>query len=286
MIFLRKYITLLLLLLLCTPSLDAMEKKNNKKQPRAAKQTEVIKEKRSKEPKVEADTITRLERIQQRGITNMANTFVSKGSWIGGASGSYSHHINNNYGIALIEGIASEGYTVRASAMGAYAIRNNMAIGLRGTYNRSNLTVNNANLKFGEGDTATEISVSNYKAVRHSYNVAAIWRQYIPLGQSKRFAIFNEISLGAGGLQSIYAAGQPIKGTYEQGYSISLGVSPGLMAFATDEIAIEVNVGVMGITFSDVKQVHNQIYDGNRRSSNMNFNVNLLSIGVGVSFYL
>jgi hypothetical protein len=58
------------------------------------------------------------------------------------------------------------------------------------------------------------------------------------------------------------------------------------MAFATNDIAIEVNVGVMGINFSDVKQVHNQIYDGKRRSSSMNFNVNLLSIGVGVSFYL
>jgi len=106
------------------------------------------------------------------------------------------------------------------------------------------------------------------------------------LGQSKRFAIFNEISLGAGGTESIFAADQPIKGTYEEGYTVSLGVSPGIMAFATNDVAIEVNVGVMGINFTDVKQVHNQVATGNKTSSNMNFKVNLLSIGVGVSFYL
>ena len=235
---------------------------------------------------IEQEPLTRAEKIKERGITNMDNIFVAKGSWIGGVNASYSHHINDNYSFAIIDGIMSEGYTLRASAMGAYALRNNMAIGIRGTYNRSNLTVNSANLKFGDDETGTEISINQYKVVRHSYSAAAIWRQYIPLGRSKRFAIFNEMSLGAGASQAIFAADQPVKGTYEEGYSISLGVSPGLMAFATNDIAIEVNVGVMGINFSDVKQVHNQIYDGKRRSSSMNFNVNLLSIGVGVSFYL
>jgi hypothetical protein len=235
---------------------------------------------------IEQEPLTRAEKIKERGITNMDNIFVAKGSWIGGVNASYSHHINDNYSFAIIDGIISEGYTLRASAMGAYALRNNMAIGIRGTYNRSNLTVNSANLKFGDDETGTEISINQYKVVRHSYSAAAIWRQYIPLGRSKRFAIFNEMSLGAGASQAIFAADQPVKGTYEEGYTISLGVSPGLMAFATNDIAIEVNVGVMGINFSDVKQVHNQIYDGKRRSSSMNFNVNLLSIGVGVSFYL
>ena len=77
-----------------------------------------------------------------------------------------------------------------------------------------------------------------------------------------------------------------MQGTYEDGYSISVGISPGLMAFASNDVAIEVNVGVIGIDFNNVKQVHNQVATGNRRSSNMNYKVNLLSIGVGVSFYL
>lgn len=232
------------------------------------------------------DTLSIAEKIRHRGITNTANIFVPRGLWITGLSTSYSHHLNDNYSIAIIEGVQSEGYTFRVSPMIAYAIKDNMALGVRGAYFRNNLTIDGAGLKFGDDETGTEIAIENYKAVRHSYTVSAIWRQYIPLGKSKRFAIFNEISLGAGGSQAIFAADEPIRGTYEKGYNISLGVSPGLMAFATNDVAIEVNVGVMGINFSEVKQVHNQVSTGNRRHSNMNFKVNLLSIGLGVSFYL
>ena len=230
--------------------------------------------------------LTRAERVSQRGITNLKNVFIPKGHIITGAAVSYSTHANDNYTFMVIENIESEGYNFRVSPMLAYAVRDNMALGVRGVYSRSNLTIDSADLKFGDEETGTEIVVDHYKAVKHSYTVSAIWRQYIPLGKSRRFAIFNEISLGAGGTQGIFAADQPIRGTFEEGYTISLGVSPGLMAFATNDVAIEVNVGVMGINYTDVEQVHNQVSVGHRRSSNMNFKVNLLSIGVGVSFYL
>lgn len=232
------------------------------------------------------DSLTRAQRISQRGITNMQNVFIPKGLWVTGASVSYSTHANDNYTFMVVENIESEGYNFRVSPLVAYAIRDNMAIGLRGVYSRSNITIDRADLKFGDEETGTQIKVENYKAVQHTYTVSAVWRQYIPLGKSRRFAIFNEISLGAGGTQGIFAADQPIRGTFEEGYTISLGVSPGLMAFATNDVAIEVNVGVMGINYTDVEQVHNQVSVGHRRSSNMNFKVNLLSIGVGVSFYL
>ena len=106
------------------------------------------------------------------------------------------------------------------------------------------------------------------------------------MGASKRFAIFTEVQLGAGGTESVFASGQPVKGTYEEGYTLSLGVQPGLLAFATNNMAIEVSVGVMGLSFTDVRQVHNQVSVGRRRSSNMNFKVNIFSIGVGAAFYL
>ena len=230
--------------------------------------------------------LTRAERINSRGLTNLKNTFVPKGHIIAGAALSYSTHLNDSYTFMIIEDIASEGYNFRVSPMVAYAVRDNMAIGVRGVYSRSNLTIDKADLKFGDEETGTAISVTDFKAVKHTYTASAIWRQYIPLGKSKRFALFNEISLGAGGTEAIFAADQPIRGTYEKGYTISLGVSPGLMAFATNDVAIEVNVGVMGINYSDVEQVHNQVSVGQRSSSNMNFKVNLLSISVGVSFYL
>lgn len=58
------------------------------------------------------------------------------------------------------------------------------------------------------------------------------------------------------------------------------------MAFATNNMAVEVNVGVMGINYSHIKQVHNQVRDGDIKSSMMNFKVNIFSIGLGMAFYL
>ena len=51
-------------------------------------------------------------------------------------------------------------------------------------------------------------------------------------------------------------------------------------------MAVEVSVGVMGLQYSHTKQVHNQVDTGKTSASFMNFSVNLLSVGLGVSFYL
>ena len=51
-------------------------------------------------------------------------------------------------------------------------------------------------------------------------------------------------------------------------------------------MALELNVGILGLGYTRTKQVHNQITTGQSSSSNMNFKVNILSIGLGVAFYL
>lgn len=59
-----------------------------------------------------------------------------------------------------------------------------------------------------------------------------------------------------------------------------------IVAFATNNMAVEVNVGVMGISYTHAKQVHNQVTVGKRNTSMMNFKVNIFSIGLGMAFYL
>lgn len=222
----------------------------------------------------------------QRGLTDTHNLFVPKGQWIFGGTASYSTHSNSGYQFLVVEGIDSKGYTFRVSPMIAYAFRNNMALGGRFIYSRTLLKLDKAKIKMGDEDTGLDLSAKDYYALRHSYQVAAIWRQYIPLGRSKRFALFNEMSLAAGGTEAKFANDAPVKGTYETGYTLSLGISPGIVAFATNNMAIEVNVGVMGITYTSTEQVHNRVTVGKRSSSMMNFKVNIFSIGLGMAFYL
>ena len=221
-----------------------------------------------------------------RGLSNMKTHIVPKGQWVFGGSLTYSTHTNSDYTFLVIEDIDSKGYSVNVSPLVGYALAPNTVIGLRGTYSRSYLNMDSASISLGEGDGGLNFGVDYYYMLKHSYNVAAIWRQYIPLGYNKRIALFAEFQLAAGGSQAKFAEGQPIRGTFSKGFDISLGANPGVVAFITNNMALELNIGVLGIGYSHTKQVHNQITTGHSSSSNMNFKINILSVGLGLAFYL
>ena len=231
-----------------------------------------------------APTINELR--QQRGLVDIKHVFVPAGQWIFGGSASYSTHVNDDYTFLIIEGIDSDGYTFKVTPMIGYAIRDNSAVGIRFIYSRTLLRVDGGELSFGDEESGTHIAADYYYSLKHTYSAALFWRQYIPLGRNKRFALFNEMSLRFGGHQTKFAADTPIRGTYETGTSVARGVSPGLIAFATNTMAIEVNIGVMGISYTHSHQVKNQVATADIRTSNMNFRINPLSIGLGVSFHL
>lgn len=273
-----------------TPALRAQEPHRN---PLAAAEETAAEEMASEEAadarttqKTELRPMTINEKRRQRGLTDTHNLFVPRGQWIFGGTASYSAHSNDSYRFLVIEGIESEGYTFRISPMVAYAFRNNMALGARFAYGRTLLKLDKANLSLGDEDSGINLQAKDFYSLKHSYTISVIWRQYIPLGRSKRFALFNETQLSVGGSQARFANDSPVKGTYETGYSLSLGFSPGIVAFATNNMAVEVNVGVMGISYSHTKQVHNQVTVGKRSASMMNFKVNIFSIGLGMAFYL
>ena len=228
----------------------------------------------------------REQRRSRRGLVDMDNVFVPKGQWIFGGAASYSTHNNDKYKLLVLEDVNSLGYTVKVSPMVAYAVADNMAVGARINYARNFMRVDSASISIGEGESATNLSTDFYYALRHSYSMAALWRQYIPLGENRRFALFNEIALEMGASRSKFATDSPVRGTFSKSFDLGLGINPGVVAFASNSMAVEVNVGVLGLQFSHQNQVHNQVATGKADASFMNFSVNLFSIGLGVSFYL
>ncbi len=237
-------------------------------------------------PAVAEEQLPSVDARQERGLVALSNQFVPKGQWIVGISASYSTHTNDAYTFLVVDDIQSNGYNVKVSPTLAYAITNNMALGVKFTYGRTLLALDSADIDLGDDQTGIDLSVDFYHALKHSYTGGIVWRQYIPLGQSKRFALFNEVQLAFGGSQARFATDSPVRGTYEKGFNCALGISPGLVAFATNNLAFEVNVGVLGISYNRTQQVHNQVTVGKQSSSAMNFKINILSIGLGVSFYL
>ncbi|MFI3261389.1 MAG: hypothetical protein R3Y26_00625 [Rikenellaceae bacterium] len=227
----------------------------------------------------------RKEFLKNRGLVEMSTKFVPKGQWIVGATGSYSTHDNDEYSLFIVDGINSQGYSVNISPTVAYVFKENLAAGLRFNYSRSLLRIDDANLTIG-GDDGTEIVVNDFYALEHSYTASAIVRQYVPLGRAKRFAFFVDGELEGGGFQSKFANDEPVHGTFSRGYSLGIGLSPGIAAFATNNVAIEVTVGMLGANFIHMDQAHNQVYAGELNYSSLNFKINLLTIGLGFSIYL
>ena len=226
---------------------------------------------------------TRAQRYD-RGLELNSTTFVEKGTWMVGGQISYSTHSNDNYRLLVIENINSDGYRFAVSPMVCYAIRDNMSVGARFAYGRNKLHVDTADLSIEE----ISINVMDYFSLSHDFTGMLVYRNYIPIGGSKRFAIFNEMQLALGLGQAKLVNGrnkESIEGTYEKSMSLKLGFNPGLVAFATENLAVEVNVGMLGLQYDKVDQVHNQVYKGSREAAQLNFKVNIFSIGFGLAYY-
>lgn len=209
--------------------------------------------------------------------------FVKKGTWMAGGTVRYSQHINNDYNFLVISDINSTGYKISANPKLLYMMKDNMGVGLRFSYDRSMLDLGSADLSFSE----ISMSARDCYQIQHKYSGHAVFRAYIPLAGAKRIAMFADLLLGGSVKQgkSYNAGGEYVIGTYGQSYALELAVDPGIIAFLTDSLALELNVGLFGISYNWGDQIRNQVTGGHTDSTSAGFMVNLLSIGVGMSYY-
>ena len=92
---------------------------------------------------------------------------------------------------------------------------------------------------------------------------------------------------GGYGQSKMYRLDQGDKfGTYQESMNFSLDVVPGLSAFMTNNVALEVSIGVLGVKYKRVEQVTNQVETSVMNSSGANFKLDLFSVSMGISIYL
>ena len=160
-----------------------------------------------------------------------------------------------------------------------------MGAGARFAYTRSLTKLENADVVL---DSETQVNMENLYRLAHNYYVTGIYRNYFALNSSKRFGFFSELQLQLGGGQSklMQGKGTALSGNYERNFNLDVGMAPGLAIFLNNYSAVEVQVGVLGFSFTDTKTITDRIYVARRKSMAANFYLNLFSINFGVSFYL
>ena len=212
-----------------------------------------------------------------------SSPFVEKGTWMFGGTARYSQHINDDYNLLVINDINSKGFMLSANPRLMYMFKDNMGAGLRFSYDRSMLDLASADLSVSQ----ISMSVKDCYQIQHKFSAYGVFRSYIPLGNSKRVAMFADLLFGGSYKQgkAFNAGGQYVEGTYGQKYALELAVEPGIVAFLSERLAVELNVGIFGVNYSWSDQLRNQVIGGHSDSTSAGFMVNLLSLGVGLSYY-
>lgn len=228
-----------------------------------------------------------------RGIGIPTSVFIPKGTVGFGASFSYStYDIGNaadDYGFqalfGLVNGIQGNIVTGGVSPHVSYFVADNLSVGGRFNFSRSQYAIGGANLSLTQD---MSFGVENFHYLKDNYSGAIFARYFIPFGSSKRFAMFTELQALGGYAQSeTYKLTDLDKhGTYQDIYTFEIGVVPGIMAFFTDNVALEVSVGLIGLNYNKIIQNTNQVGRSEMESSGANFKVNLLNLNLGLAFYL
>lgn len=237
---------------------------------------------------VTPEMVAELQRSQQpeefeREIESVV--FIPKGQWITGLSVSYTQSSQNKYQFFILQGVSGDTYNFKITPMVGYAFRDDMAVGLKFGYQRALTKLEAADIVL---DSETSYGTDHIYSLGHNYYATMFFRNYFSIGRSKRFGFFNEIQCQLGGGQSKITKGvaENLTGTYERNFSLDIGLVPGLAVFLSNYSAVEVNVGVLGFSYTDTKSTTDRIYVAHRKSKSANFRINLFSITFGCVFYL
>ena len=220
-----------------------------------------------------------------RGVGKMNSVFIPKGYIGGGLTFSYKTYDMGNSAndvgysmlFSLLSGLQGQMYTLGISPSFSYFVADNLSVGARFDYDRTSLNVGNLGLSLGD---LASISIQDYHMLKNSYSGAVAMRYYMPIANSKRIAMFGEVRLG-------FELGQSVsykvmdgrnQGTFQSIYGGGLNVVPGLCVFATNEVCVEVAVGVLGINYQYVRQQSNLVDKSAMHQSGANFKINPLSI--------
>lgn len=242
----------------------------------------------------EQDTLSvTQEKSFDRGIGLPTSRFIPKGTVGGGLTVSFNSfdlgNGTNDAGykmmLSMLSGIDGDMQSFGIAPFVSYFIADNVSIGLRFDYGFSDLDVGTADLSLGD---MLSMNVQDIGYTKQSYMGAIALRDYIPIASSKRFAMFAELRAAGGYAQSesFRMEGENKFGTYQDIYKCSIGLVPGLTCFVTNEIAIEASVGVLGYDFQKVIQTTNQVDVSQMVKNSANFKINLLSVNLGLSFYI
>ena len=217
-----------------------------------------------------------------RGIKT--STFMPKGAKVAGISFNYFKIDADDYDFLILDGIDAKGYTFSVSPNFAYTIKNDIAIGVKGSFRRSYANIGNMDVSLGDD---MSFAMDHWRTVSNSFRGTVFLRTYMSLFGSKVVGFYNDLELSYtyGRSKTLNHTGDDLDGAFQISHGLRIGARPGLAVFVRNNLAVDVNLDVAGLSFNWKEQTRNQVEKGTYFKSSANVQINILSIGIGITSY-
>lgn len=217
-----------------------------------------------------------------RGLGNPKSLYVEKGSKAVDFTVGYNS-LNASDGMNLL-GIVTEmdgkAALFNTGAFFSWFVKDNVSLGIRVGYNNLMFDGNSINI-------FKLVDLSNRHLRAETYEASFAARRYMPLFNSKFFALFCEGRLtGSLGYSKSYEETERGKeGSYTDIYSASLAMYVGASFFVTDNIAVEVSLPSLSCSMNWRNQIEKQEKKSSLNGLSFTNKANVLGISFGVVTY-
>ena len=210
---------------------------------------------------------------------------IPRGEWQVGAQVSHvSLSSNNSEYMLLVKNLDANGSITKVTPFVAYAYRDNRSVGLKLQYTSATGNVEKGDLDFLSDDLT--FGIEDVRASMNSFQVAIYHRSYIGLDNRGRIGLFSDISLGYTNSRTVFTYNEETSDTYTRSNQLKLGLHPGIVIFAMNNVSTHVSMGIGGVSFNSTRYIKAGEVIGRRSYSKANFKLDVLDISIGVTIHL
>ena len=220
---------------------------------------------------------------KRRGLSQ--HLIIPKGEWQVGAQISHASMSSSNSEYALlINGLDANGSITKIAPFVTYAFKNNQAVGLRFQYTTADARIDAAELDLLSDDL--EFNLENLRGRLISLQTSVYYRTYVGLDNRGRIGLFNDISLSYNNSRTEFRYNEQTENAHTRSNQIKLGIHPGIVVFAMNNLSTHVSIGIGGISYNNTKYYRDGKCVGQRDYSKANFKLDILDISIGLSIHL
>lgn len=210
-----------------------------------------------------------------------SSEYIAKKHFMGGATISLLQAETSDLNILIGDVYDLDGYVFSIEAFGGYFLKDALAVGLRGGYQRTKTEIDFALL-----DDLVDLSQKT-KYLSHGFLIEPYLRNYLKLFNTRHFYFFNETSFSVEYTSGISQTDdyEEINKTISDAWTFQLGLRPGVNIFMANGFAFETSISLLGLS-----STLSTINENDEKKSELNYNiinfkVNLLALNFSLVYF-